>query len=226
MSSSVSVRAGYHHGDLRNALIEAAAELARTGGPQAVTIRAAARAVGVTPTAAYRHFSGHEQLLDATRDEAMLRMSQAMNTELACRPEDTDRVTRALRDLAAIGRGYLNFALAQPGLFRTAFCLDAKPLPPVDEQVNDGPFQKLLTVLDELVDCGYLPAERRPMAEFAAWSLVHGMATLLIDGALSDAGEDVRKEVVVRSMTIFAEGLGGATLTPELRAAVADAARG
>jgi AcrR family transcriptional regulator len=67
MESSAGKR-GYHHGDLRNALVAAAAELAAKGGPQSVTIRAAAREVGVTPTAAYRHFAGHEDLLNAAKE--------------------------------------------------------------------------------------------------------------------------------------------------------------
>ncbi|MFF5987404.1 TetR/AcrR family transcriptional regulator [Prauserella flavalba] len=225
MSSSAPVRAAYHHGDLRNALIEAAARLAAEGGPGAVTIRAAARAVGVTPTAAYRHFAGHEQLLDAAKDEAMVRMNDSMLTELAQRTPSPDRIAAALGNLAAIARGYLNFALAQPGLFRTAFCAVGHVLPPPDQQAEYSPFRTLVAALDDLVAAGYLPPERRPMAEFGAWSMAHGLAMLLLDGPLRELDAQAREEIVVRSLVIFAEGLGGGGLSGELRAVVVAAAR-
>src|SRR5690242_15991484 len=75
VTTSGTARATYHHGDLRNALIGAAADLAERGGPDAVTIRAAAREVGVTPTAAYRHFAGQADLVDAAKAEALQRMA-------------------------------------------------------------------------------------------------------------------------------------------------------
>src|SRR5690606_29119497 len=108
----------YHHGNLRNALVRAAAELAETGGPEAVTVRAAARRVGVTPTAAYRHFTNHEELLDAAQAQAQQTLFAAMGETLAELPADANAVDR----LSAIGLGYINFAQREPGLFRTAFC--------------------------------------------------------------------------------------------------------
>jgi AcrR family transcriptional regulator len=61
-------RAGYHHGDLPNALADAATNLARSGGPEAVVLREAARQVGVSAAAAYRHYVGHGELLAAVKD--------------------------------------------------------------------------------------------------------------------------------------------------------------
>src|SRR4051794_6031513 len=85
-------RATYHHGDLRNALVSAAADLAERGGPDAVTVRAAARAAGVTPTAAYRHFAGHAELLDAAKHEALERMAVMILEVLGEPPADSDPV--------------------------------------------------------------------------------------------------------------------------------------
>src|SRR5918998_81977 len=85
MELSGSSKRAYHHGDLRNALIAAAAELAAQGGPGSVTIRAAARLVGVTPTAAYRHFDGHDELLDAASECARDELSAATRKELDAR---------------------------------------------------------------------------------------------------------------------------------------------
>ncbi|MBM0128271.1 TetR/AcrR family transcriptional regulator, partial [Pimelobacter simplex] len=111
----------YHHGDLRNALARAAAHLAATGGPDAVTIRGAAREVGVTPTAAYRHFENQADLLEAARSLAMDGMVAAMADYLAEVPTDGDPVALALERLRSTGRGYIRFAIEEPGVFRTCF---------------------------------------------------------------------------------------------------------
>ncbi|MQA08795.1 MAG: TetR family transcriptional regulator [Pseudonocardiaceae bacterium] len=221
---SESARRGYHHGDLRNALIEAAAQLALDGGPESVTIRAAARAVGVTPTAAYRHFAGHEELVEAAKQQAMEHLTGAMAAEIRSRPDIDDRTLRALSDFAAIGRGYLNFALDHPGLFRTAFSRGGPLLPPPEEQTAESPFRKLVDAMDELVNVGYLPAERRPLAELTAWSMVHGLAMLVLEGPLREIDEQTRHQVLLRSIEIMGSGLSGSPLPAELRAVLADLA--
>jgi AcrR family transcriptional regulator len=216
MESSASAGARkrpYHHGDLRNALITAAAELAAQGGPDSVSIRAAARLVGVTPTAAYRHFAGKEELLGAAKDSALDELLKAMTKELADRPRSTDPIRYALGSLAALGRGYIAFGRAQPGLFRTVFSWQGT-LGDAEERVGTSPFQLLLRSLDELVEVGYLSPERRRMAEYSAWSMVHGLA-VLFDGPLRDMTEEARDEAIVQSMLILAHGLSGKGLTPE-----------
>jgi AcrR family transcriptional regulator len=221
MGSSESPKRTYHHGDLRNALIAAAAELAARGGPGSISIRAAARLVGVTPTAAYRHFAGHEELLRAAKDRAVVELTDAMDKELSARPQSDDPVHFALGSLAALGRGYLAFARAQPGLFATVFSAEfatEEPLAGGFEQ--DGPYQLLLSSLDELVEVGYLSPARRPLAEFAAWSMVHGMAVLLA-GPLRDVEDEVREQAIVRSMVILGHGLSGNGLTPEQEQVIA-----
>lgn len=218
MELSGSPKRAYHHGDLRNALIAAAAELAAQGGPGSVTIRAAARLVGVTPTAAYRHFAGHEDLVEAATDCALDELSAAMRRELAARPQFDDPVQHALGSLCALGRGYLAFARAQPGLFRTVFSGE-KPMREPDERRAD-PFGMLLEALDELVAVGYLSVERRPLAEVAAWSTVHGLA-MLLDGPLRDMPADVREEAIVRAMLVLGNGLAGRGLTAEQEAMLA-----
>lgn len=215
MELSGSPKRAYHHGDLRNALIAAAAELAAQGGPGSVTIRAAARQVGVTPTAAYRHFDGHEELLDAAFDRARDELSAATRKELAARTNLGDAAADAIGNLAALGRGYLAFARAQPGLFRTVF---SRPKLLREPGVGGAdPFGQLLEALDELVAVGMLGVERRELAEVAAWSMVHGLATLL-DGPLRELPDDVRVEAVARAMVILGRGLADKGLTPEQEA--------
>lgn len=220
MESPAPGKRGYHHGDLRNALIAAAAELAAKGGPQSVTIRAAAREVGVTPTAAYRHFAGHEELLAAAKACALDELTEAMRRQVAALPTSTgEPVHDALVRFAAIGRGYLSFARAEPGLFRTVFSPDSPTLSPPEERT--GPFMMLVEAVDELVEIGYLTRQRRPMAELAAWSVIHGLAALM-DGPLRDQPEEVREEMIVRSMLVLAHGLRGGGLPPELETLLAE----
>lgn len=205
---TVRTRSTYHHGDLRNALLRAAAELAESDGPEAVTIRSAARRVGVTPTAAYRHFSGHQELLAAVRDEAMASLGRAIRHCLDRLSESGDPVLDAVRRSAATGRGYVRFAVSEPGLFRTAFVRSTAQPPPRDEQSHDDPFALLASSLDDLVKVGYLAPESRPMAEFAVWSAVHGLAVMLIDGALVEVSEELRQLAVDRTIQLLSHGLG------------------
>ncbi len=212
MDDSAPGKRGYHHGDLRNALVAAAAELAAKGGPGSVTIRAAAREVGVTPTAAYRHFAGHEELLTAAKTRALEELTSAMTKALAARPgSDGDPERTALARFGAFGRGYLKFAQDEPGLFHTVFAPAANDEPPPFERTETSPFQLLVSALDDLVDVGYLSPERRPSTEFTAWAMVHGLATLL-DGPLADLSESMRDEVIVRSMLVLGHGLKGTGL--------------
>ncbi|KAA9163634.1 TetR/AcrR family transcriptional regulator [Amycolatopsis acidicola] len=216
MNPSATVRTGYHHGDLRNALIRAAADLAREGGPRSVTIRAAARMVGVTPTAAYRHFAGHEELLQATRELAMTGLTEAMNAEVKKLPGVTDPVRRGLQNLAAVGLGYLTFATREPGLFRTCHAKGEGESSVFDVWTAE-PFRKAIAVIDELAEIGYLPPQRRPMSEVAIWSAVHGLAMLFLDGPLGDASEEIRQAAIERTFEVTATGLGAPPLTGELR---------
>ncbi|GAA1573793.1 TetR/AcrR family transcriptional regulator [Kribbella sancticallisti] len=198
----MSGRNAYHHGDLRNALISAAAELAEQGGPAAVTIRAAARQVGVTPTAAYRHFAGHEALLGAAKAYSLEQMGDAMRKRLAALPAEPDAPRAAMARIEAIGRGYVDFALSQPGLFRTAFVADvSKPAP--DFRGPDGPHTMLVKGVDELIRLGFVGEEFRIGSEVAAWSLVHGLSLLMLEGPLARLPQQERQAVVDQTMDAF-----------------------
>lgn len=202
-------RSSYHHGDLRNALLAAAVELAERDGPEAVTIRAAARKVGVTPTAAYRHFSGQLELLKAIKEEAVARLGRAMLHYLNELDDSADPAVDVVRRLVAMGRGYVRFAVSEPGLFRTAFVRgESRPGP--DQMANpEDPYGLLCRGLDDLVEVGCLDPQCRPMAEFAAWSAVHGVASMLISGPLAELDEPEREQAVLRTLEMVVRGLAG-----------------
>ena len=200
--SAVQQRSTYRHGDLRQALLDAGIAMAREGGPDAVVLREATRRAGVSPNAAYRHFADREALVSAVSDAAAGSSAAAIEAEWDAVPPGTPAET-AHAHLRAVGRGYLRFARDEPGLFRAAYTV------PTDlesafspEKAGPGgrtPFQLLAVALDELVDAGAIPAERRAGAEFCAWSAVHGLAMLVLGGPLRDLDEGTL-ELAARSV--------------------------
>ncbi|WP_328399692.1 TetR/AcrR family transcriptional regulator [Nocardia sp. NBC_00403] len=185
----------YHHGSLRAALVDAGIVLAREGGPDRVVLREAARAAGVSHSAAYRHFADREALLAEVSRQARSELASRMRHHI---DDATDPVSR----LGAVGTAYVDFALTEPGLFRTAF--DSHPTPGSDYQHDPSttgevepqargaePFDVLNQVLDEVQSAGLLDPRRRPGAAIAAWSAIHGLASLLIDGPLPTTKADI-----------------------------------
>lgn len=175
----------YHHGNLRRALIDAGVELAAENGPGAVVLREATRRVGASHNAGYRHFAGREELLSAVAEEGMSRLAAAMTDALdAVGTVATGEPAAAARArLRALGHAYLGFAHAHPGLFRTAFA-SGEPPSAFPSAAGSGPFGILSGVIDEFVAAGVLPVGHRSFSEIAAWSAVHGLAGLSLDGPL------------------------------------------
>jgi AcrR family transcriptional regulator len=204
-------RSTYRHGDLYCALLEAGTELARNGGPDAVVLREATRQVGVAPNAAYRHFADRQALLFAVCEVAQAALAVAIETEIANLPKKKDAVKAAQAQLRAVGTGYVRFARAEPGLFRTAFSVpdDLEGAANPGKAGNSGltPFQLLSAALDKLVEVGALPSERRQGAEFLAWSAVHGLAMLAIDGPLRGLNDMQMQAIGQRVLDMVEQGL-------------------
>ena len=206
-------RATYRHGDLRRALLEAATALAREGGPQAIVLREATRRAGVAPNAAYRHFAGRADLFDAVRGAALGALARGIEAEIAAAtPGLADDAARARATLHAVGLGYLRFAREQPGLFRTAFAAQPYDVSGSGRRDFKGeggrdPFELLCDALDALVAAGVLPAARRPGAEYLAWSAVHGLALLALDGPLRALPRDACAQLAARLVDMVERGL-------------------
>jgi AcrR family transcriptional regulator len=206
-------RAGYHHGDLPNALADAATNLARRGGPEAVVLREAARQVGVSAAAAYRHYVGHGELLQAVKQRALEALADAMQDGLDGGERLSDPAADAVRRFTNLGRGYVGFALTNPGLFHTAFCRPSAE--GTEAQVTariaaSRPYQILSVSLDELVAVGLLDPARRAVAPIAFWAAVHGLATLLVDGPLAAMSKPEQELAIQRTLDILIEGIGSA----------------
>jgi AcrR family transcriptional regulator len=178
-------RLTYHHGDLPRALVAAAVELARVGGPDAVVLREVARRLQVSPAAMYRHFPDRDALLAEVGRIARLSLARRMLDEVS-RVGETDPRLRSISRFQAVGRGYLLFAQEEPSLLATAFL----PIQPPDGVIEDpNPWHVLAAALDELVISGAMPPERRAGAETIAWSSVHGFAILRAGRAFAISGE-------------------------------------
>jgi len=204
-------RSSYRHGDLARALLVAGLDLAREGGPDAVVLREATRRVGVVPNAAYRHFDSREAWLLAIRSGALAALADAIEARLDTLSPKLGAAARARAGLEAVGAAYIDFALAEPGLFRTAFA-------PCDDNLSEAdlgrstigrtnPFQLLGQELDRMVDAGLFPAAQRPGAEYLAWSAVHGLAMLLIDGPMRGHSREIAAMIAPRLLAMVEKGL-------------------
>ncbi|MGW6390899.1 TetR/AcrR family transcriptional regulator [Streptomyces sp. NPDC055103] len=202
----------YHHGDLRNALICAAVDLATEGGPERVVLREAARRVGVSPTAAYRHFDGRGELLRTVKVHAQHLLADSMERAAGREPGADDSALAAERRLVALCRGYVGFAVEQPGLYRAAFCVprpaggdDPAPGRPAPESEIRA-FTLLREGLEGLAKAGGPRPGVRPSAGAAAWSAVHGLSLLLLDGPLRRLSVQRRNDVVESTLAMVVSG--------------------
>jgi AcrR family transcriptional regulator len=168
-------RATYHHGDLAHALVDVATELVRRDGGDGFSLRAAAKELGVDPAAAYRHFADKDGLLRAVAVNGFVALATSMQDRIACA---TDAVGR----FAAVGEAYVDFAVREPALFRLMF--SGAPIASAEVVgVARSPSRILTDSIDELHAAGLSSVDRAGDA-LLAWSAVHGLAFLILDGRL------------------------------------------
>lgn len=185
----------YHHGDLRRALLDAAATVLAERGLGALSLRDLARRTGVSPTAPYYHFKNKAELICALADDAFDDLDDALATADAAHTDPADR-------LRAQGVAYVLFAVDHPERFRLAFRPEmGDPFAELSETAGTLPtdvpaFRQLVGAVADLVAD---PTEQVRLA-VAAWSMVHGLASLLLDGPLRTLADDRdRVEALARS---------------------------
>lgn len=197
-------------------LVEAGVGLARAGGPDALVLRETARRVGVSHNAAYRHFANREDLLRAVADRARAELAETMRQRLAEVDPADHSLEAAKRRLHLAGMAYIQFATAEPGLFRTAFTgpgLTAKRAhhpPPAGDIASDdrlGPFELLQRQIEQLLEVARLAPRSRRYASLVAWAAMHGLSMLALDGQLDGLSDEERGEVVDRLVRMVEAGL-------------------
>jgi AcrR family transcriptional regulator len=189
-------RAEYHHGDLRQALLDATLRLVEEHGPQGFTLRAAARAAGVTAGAPYHHFKDKEALLAAVASEGFDLFRVAL-TAAAERPAPSPR-----ERMRNVGVAYVLFAVEHPTRFRVmlGYGVQSRMRNKAFAAAAVSTYEFVRGVLIEGLESGSSEPVRD--AEVLGWwSVVHGLAFLAIDGHLGNARTSPeRAEIVVRSV--------------------------
>jgi len=158
----------YHHGDLRAALLDEGLRAVEERGSEALSLREVARAAGVSATAVYRHFPDKRALMEALAGVALRRLGEAQ--EAAARDAPTGTA------FEAVGRAYVRFALANPGLFRVAFTY---PGLAIGDPTSDAAASLLH---DHALGLADGDEGRARVIALRAWAFVHGLAMLMLDG--------------------------------------------
>jgi AcrR family transcriptional regulator len=199
-------RRRYHHGNLREALIEAALDLIREKGPAGFTFAEAARVAGVSPAAPYRHFRDRDALLADVAKRGFEAFTRTMTRAWdAGRPAPREAFDR-------LGAAYLAFASDEPAYFSAMFesGLSLADYPEVRAE-GDLAFAVLREACEAVI--ATLPKDRRPpplMMALHIWSLSHGIAALFARGDRARRPIPMRpEELLEAAVLIYLDGLGG-----------------
>lgn len=182
MPKATGVRTGYHHGALRDALVDAGETLARADGLDGVTVRRIAAACGVSAAAVYRHFPSGDHLMAAVAQRAREIMARDMFARLAA-AEDRAPIDR----LREVGESYIAFALAEPQLFS----LVSMPMTTPPDRVDDPNAADLLRdIVLELEPPGAVDEQRVASRMMLAQASAHGLAVILRDFVLDPSARE------------------------------------
>ena len=195
---------GYHHGNLRQALVDAALELIREKGPTGFTLSEAAKQAGVTPAAVYRHFEGREDLIA----EAALQGYEVF-ADLMQYAYDSGQPS-ALAAFEATGRAYIAFARKYPGHYIAMFesGISINRTPELAQVAN-----RARGVLDRAAAdlCQHIPASKRPPASmFSAhiWAMSHGVVELFARNSPGTQSPFPAEDLLESGIGVYLRGLG------------------
>ncbi len=175
----------YHHGDLRQSLIEAALVLLKTKDVKSLSLREVARQAGVSHTAPYRHFADKADLLAAVAEEGFIEFGRYLQNAV------DQAHAKPVESLRATGVAYVRYALDHPTHFRVMF--SHYPLEPPEngslEVVSQGTFQILVDIIRAGQAAKTIRSGDPRTLALGKWALVHGLAMLMLDGMLPAEGE-------------------------------------
>jgi AcrR family transcriptional regulator len=205
---STSVMAGtYHHGNLRQALLDQALASLRKRGAENLSLRDLARAIGVSQAAPYRHFPDKDSLLAQLATLGYRELGRAMRAALGQARSD------GTSGLQAAGVSYVQFALRHPEQYRLMFGsyrIDQARHVELVRAANDA-YSVLLETVREGVDSAELTDEPVEIVAAAAWSIVHGLASLIIDERLGAKSSREATAIAERVTGLLIDGLARRT---------------
>ena len=176
----------YHHGDLRRALVDEALRTIDRHGVEALTLRGAGEALGVSRTALYRHFTDKQALVAAVAREGFRTFRLAL-------VDAWERHGRGRAGFEAMGEAYLRFALDHPSHYRVMFgrFVESKACDPGLAEEANGAFEALVAALVDQQRTGQVRDDDPVRLAQFVWSVTHGVAMLAIDGQLRDVDSAV-----------------------------------
>lgn len=201
-------RKSYHHGNLRQALVDATSALIQEKGPQAFTLAEAARLAGVSPAAPYRHFKGRDDLLEEVARQGFVDFADRLTAAF------DDGKPRALTAFLRTGQAYLDFAADRPGYYMAMFESGISVAGNADLAAASDRAQGVLISAAEAL-ATRLPADKRPPARMVAnhiWALSHGVVELFSRGKPGSRSPVAPSEMLESGAIIYLRGLG---LIPE-----------
>ncbi len=164
----------YHHGNLREALLQAALQLVGEVGPAGFTLREVARRAGVSHNAPYRHFPNKDELLAAVAAQGFHELGEAMAGAAQAGSTALERLQRS-------GCAYVAFALRRPEHFTVMFDAPVvKSKNPASVEAGEKAYAMLVSFVEDCQKSGELPPGEPMARALVAWSLVHGIAKLAI----------------------------------------------
>jgi AcrR family transcriptional regulator len=180
----------YHHGDLRDALVQAALRDVELGGPEAVSLKALAKKLGVSQPAPYRHFADREALLAAVTAEAFRQFSAVLRESMR-KPSKRSKLSR-------IARATLDFGLRRNGTYRLMFASRTMAAAPEGSELQNAAMETFDLVLEALgaPAAGFL----RERHALTIWTGVHGVVMLAEQGLLTGKAAHISIEQLVEDM--------------------------
>ncbi|MBR0694545.1 TetR/AcrR family transcriptional regulator [Bradyrhizobium lablabi] len=174
----------YHHGDLREALIQAALREVELGGPEAISIKALAKKLGVSQPAPYRHFADREALLEAVTAEAFRRFNAIMR-EAVEKPSKQSKLSR-------FAQAALAFGLQRHGIYRLMFASRTMACAPKGSELHTAAMETLALLIDafEAPAVGLL----RERQALKIWAGLHGIVMLAEQGLLTGESAQISRE--------------------------------
>lgn len=192
----------YHHGNLREALLEAAFRLVDAEGPDGISIRALAREAGVSSAAPFRHFPDKQVLLDAIAEKAGLELDRKLD-EVAAGCSD------ALTQFRAMTVAYVRYAAEHPSLFGLIHSRSAVPGRFLG-QVNDERRLKLITLIIEGQNAGLIPESDPELIALTSEALTHGLARMIADRhpRVRNLGSEDARKLALAATQLLQTGIG------------------